>query len=62
MAFYTLSRANPTDNLPLVGDGTVYEAKVAGEEKVYLVDHRRMWAWANWETEKIIREKKRRRR
>jgi hypothetical protein len=37
MAFYTRSRANPTDNLPLVGDGTVYEVKVAGDDKVYLV-------------------------
>jgi len=33
---------------------------VVGENKAYLVDRRRMWAWANGETDRVIQEEKRR--
>ena len=58
MAFYTRSRANPTDNLPLVGDGTVYEVKMAGDDKVYLVGSSPDVAMANRVADRAIQEEK----
>jgi hypothetical protein len=45
--YFTRTRANPSDKLPQVHDGTIYEVQIIGDPKVYRVKHAKMLEWAN---------------
>jgi hypothetical protein len=45
--YFGRSRSSPSEQLPRVSDGTVYEVHVQGESIVHRVEHRRMLEWVN---------------
>jgi hypothetical protein len=46
-----------TAGYPEPGDGTVYEVRIVGGERVYRVRHERVWQWANAKAERMNRKR-----